>query len=118
MTSDSQIEIPEIECSAKRKVNVGGGGWWWVVVVVYSQTPIQLITFSLRWSLQSLVNCVQSRETEKYPREHDEKILGATMRNQKHSKQCQVLISPANDQTIGGTFIWSPESQEGYSRLF
>ena len=50
-----------------------------------------------------------SRETEKYPREHDEKILGATMRNQKHFKQCQVLISRVNDKTIDGTFMWSPD---------
>ena len=56
-----------------------------------------------------------SRETEKYPHEHDEKILGATMRNQKHFKQCQVLISRVNDKTIDGTFIWSPdlERQKG-----
>ena len=29
---------------------------WVVVVVVCGQTPIQLLHFSLRWSLQSLVN--------------------------------------------------------------
>ena len=52
-----------------------------------------------------------SRETEKYPeheREHDEKILGAT-RNTLNNVRCQVLISRVNDQTIDGTFIWSPD---------
>ena len=67
-----------------------------------------------------------SRETEKYPGEHDEKILGATMRNQEHFKQCQVFISPTklDHQTIGqlAELLFglqkSGDSTPRYSRLF
>ena len=67
---------------------------------------------NLRYFVLKIKLCLatgQGRETEKYPREHDEKILGATRRNQEHFKQCQVFISSAKlDQQMIRTFIWSP----------
>ena len=66
------------------------------------------------------MSSLESRETEKYPREHDEKILGATMRNQEHFKQCQVFISPSKlEHRLNNCRNFYLESRKWwYSRLF